>query len=357
MFATFCATSSVVGCGSVCTDDETIVQTRGGTAHQRSLVESTWSAFAQAISPEAVCLSSIRIGGALRDAGGRYRTVDRQIVVDDSIDFDGDLETAVGHELCHAWDLQVLKGRPDTELFWFHDTFRFTPERGNEAREAFAIACGLGPQVIAAAAETSCGTGAPEEGLAYLDEDVFASAPQPQVDIAYREVLLDLPAAVNPARVEALQACERSNGETVIDVMHGGTATQLRVDGERGTVDVVDDPIGCSSPDPEEAQWPLSITGPQAVAGGAWADTEVWVVHLPWPTGDLQRVWIRRSGQTMRPAANSCALPLEPAPPLRFASSAPLSAARIAFFVGEADTTLSSVSISHDARIVLTRWR
>lgn len=130
----------------------------GGTEAEQWEVEETYLRFTELVPDYPVCVKTIDIG-ELDDGVGSYSHWDRTIQIQETEPF------VVGHELCHAVDLQndIATDRD----FWRVTSDEIVTARGHhrgERTEAFATACEQA-FVYQGAASGICGTGTFEEQL------------------------------------------------------------------------------------------------------------------------------------------------------------------------------------------------
>ncbi len=103
----------------------------------------------------AVCLTHVRaVERFPREVGGRYNSATRGIRLLREVPPEY-LQEVLGHEICHAVDIQndLVKGRED--LFFYAEPDPIWAER-RLANEAFAVTCALGRDALAAVGPAEC---------------------------------------------------------------------------------------------------------------------------------------------------------------------------------------------------------
>ena len=238
-----------------------------------------------------VCLTHVRsVERFAKDAGGRYNSATRGIRLLHEVPPDY-LQRVLGHEICHAVDLQndLVKGRE--ELFFYEEPSELWPER-RLPNEAFADTCALGRDALAAIGTAECPDVPDLRAVEAIRADVYGGeAPAP--GLAFRRVAsmevgpdvysFQVADSVEPGALLVYPA--DIGGRFSIELVDAWTGAPLELDAiEKG-----EDTRGSAGPSPP---------GWYPSAWGGLADgTDLFVAWLQLPTGNLdQLVQMRPDG-------------------------------------------------------------
>ncbi|MEO0602456.1 MAG: hypothetical protein AAF211_13520 [Myxococcota bacterium] len=333
----------VLACRSVVctTDPDTLPVVRGTEAEEQTL-DGVWQTFAEAIEPSQLCLSAVEVWSVKEwRVEGRYRSVRRNIWVGQ--DDLPEMATAVRHEMCHAYDQQVLGGRPPGEDFTVDVRLAGAHPGKIPAREAFAWTCSLEPTLLPAYAAASCEGDDTASSFAYVVDEVYRGQPPgPVIDVHRLEVTSDELDAMPPiVGVEALVA---TTGSVAVVLSLEGTAETevVWIDLEERTAQrqPPDGSLEILSLAPEGTRPPTSsLALPFATARSD--RTEVAMVEVALLSGYTRRLIARRDGGDWGAAPDACGVSLD---------------GRTSFFLLGSDRALTSVSALEGNRLVVLGW-
>ncbi len=332
----------LVACRSqVCSDDPETLPVTGASSIEESTLDDVWQTFARASAPAELCLTKVEVW-SVRDwrVEGRYRSVRRNIWVGQ--DEPEQMATALRHELCHAFDQQVLTGRVPGEDFTVDVRLAGSHPGKLPAREAFAWTCSLEPTLVPAYAAASCDDAA-ESGFAYVAEEVYPGLEAaPTIGVTRLEVGAPALAALPPiVAVEALVSTPGKLG--VLLNLEGSDATELAwidLDGAIVEREPPDAPLSLLTLAPEGSVPPTTpLALPYRTA--ASAHTEVAMVEVALLSGYARRLLVRRDGGAWGAAPDACGIELDE---------------RTSFFLLGENRSLTSVSAVADNQLVVIGW-
>ncbi|MEN0061435.1 MAG: hypothetical protein AAGA48_04745 [Myxococcota bacterium] len=331
----------LAGCRGVCTADDEGLRIGGRDADDPVVerLQAVWADFTEAVAPARVCVGRIRVRENPARFGGRYRAVLRDVrITEDDADWQ---VTTLRHEMCHAWDLQVLDGPPPDAVFPF-DPSTVEDYRGNEAREAFAWTCSLEPALVEAVASAPCGD-VGDDALTWVASAVYTGL-EPVKPFEVDRVDLNVPGLRNPVPYERLTLTSHDGDriEVVVDIGES-TERRLWLDTRQGRVTEGPPPSVVPReppPPPDEGEKPndalwFSIRP-------AWTDGHVTVSQgdVELLSGDVPRILRREGDGPWQAVAGVCDLPTSP---------------RTAFTL-DATGRLMSVSVLEDNGLAIVYW-
>ncbi|MEN0063133.1 MAG: hypothetical protein AAGA48_13340 [Myxococcota bacterium] len=335
---------ALLGCRSeVCTTTPTTLPIARGTDDEVQLLNDVWQTFSEAVAPAELCLTRTEVWSVKEwRVEGRYRSVRRNIWV--GRDDPEPMATALRHELCHAFDQQVLEGRPPSDAFDIDVRLAGAHPGKLPAREAFAWACSLEPTLIPAYHAASCDPDLGSEPFSHLATQVYSGLePAPE----FRLPRLEIADPTLMAR-EAIVSIEPfAQVENTIGVfLDFDDATSA---GELTWIDLA---TGRLRPQPPEANVQLLIFAPAGALPptGSLAlpfytamsnTTEVALVETALLSGYVQRALLRRDGERWGASPDACGIPLD---------------GRTSFFLLDRGRHLTSLSALDDNRLVVVGW-
>lgn len=332
-----------LGCRSVvCSTDPGTLPVVRGTETEAQALDGVWQTFANAIEPAQLCLSAVEVWSVKEwRVEGRYRSVRRNIWVGQ--DELPEMATALRHEMCHAYDQQVLGGRPPGEDFTVDVRLAGAHPGKLPAREAFAWTCSLEPALLPAYAAASCEGDESASSFAYVVDEVYRGQPAaPVVDVHRLEVssreLGSMPPIIG---VEALVA---TTGSVAVVLSLEGTAKTevVWIDVAEGTArrQPPDGALEILSLAPEGSRPPTSsLALPFTTARSE--RTEVAMVEVALLSGYTRRLIARRDEGAWGAAPDACGIPLD---------------GRTSFFLLGSDRALVSASAIEGNRLVVIGW-
>jgi len=324
----------------VCTTNPETLPVYGAEGDESVVLDDVWQGFAAAVAPAELCVTAAEVW-SVRDwrVDGRYRSVRRNIWV--GRDASEQMATALRHELCHAFDQQVLGG-PLPDEFTVEVRLAGRHPGKLPSREAFAWTCSLEPTLVPVYAAASCGSELGSSAFAWVADEVYAAHPEvpehavDRVEVPLPELVTDRPVATVEAFVEAPGA---------IGVLLGFEDTDVT---ELAWIDLVRGAVSRAGPEGAVGLVPLASAGEPPLTSPlslpyhtASSDrTDVAWVETALLAGYTRRQLVRRDGGAWGAAPDACGIPLDQ---------------RTSFFLRGSARELTSVSAVED-RLVVIGW-